>query len=63
MATPGGNTVVLDDEGKSIKLSDQNGNTLTLAAAGITLDSAGDITIKATKGVAIDGRPTPRSRV
>ena len=53
MATPGGNTVVLDDEGKTVKLSDQNGNTLTLAAAGITLDSAGDVTIKAKKGVAI----------
>ena len=53
VATPGGNTVVLDDEGKTVKLSDQNGNTLTLAAAGITLDSAGDVTIKAKKGVAI----------
>jgi uncharacterized protein involved in type VI secretion and phage assembly len=53
VATPGGNTVVLDDEGKTVELADQNGNKVTLAAAGITLDSAGDVTIKAKKGVAI----------
>lgn len=53
VATPGGNSVVLDDEGKTVELADQNGNKVTLAAAGITLDSAGDVTIKAKKGVAI----------
>lgn len=53
VATPGGNSVLLDDEGKTVALEDQNGNKVTLAAAGITLDSAGDVTIKAAKGVTI----------
>jgi Rhs element Vgr protein len=53
LTTPGGNTVLLDDEAKTIKLTDQNSNKVELASAGITLDSPGDITIKATKGVKI----------
>jgi Rhs element Vgr protein len=53
LTTPAGNTVLLDDDGKTVKLTDQTGNKVELATAGITLDSPGDITIKATKGVKI----------
>ena len=41
---------MLDDEGKSITLTDQNGNTVKLDRSGITLDSAGDVKITATEG-------------
>jgi Rhs element Vgr protein len=53
VATPGGNTLVLDDEAGTIELACKNGNKLTLASGGITLDSVGDVTIKAKKGVAV----------
>jgi uncharacterized protein involved in type VI secretion and phage assembly len=53
LTTPGGNTLLLDDENKTIKLTDQNSNKVELASTGITLDSPGDITLKATKGVKI----------
>jgi Rhs element Vgr protein len=45
--TPGKNQVVLSDEGKSVLLKDQNGNQVKLSDAGITIDSAKDIVIKA----------------
>ena len=45
--TPGTNKIVISDEGKSILLQDQNNNKVTLDAAGITLDSPKDITLKA----------------
>lgn len=48
IATAGGNEAVLSDDGKSISLTDQNNNTVTLDNNGISLDSPKDVTIKAT---------------
>lgn len=45
--TPGANKIVISDDGQSILLQDQNSNKVTLDAAGITLDSPKDITLKA----------------
>lgn len=53
LETPGGNKVELDDDSGQVKVSDQNGNTMTLDGSGITLDSASDIAIKATGNVDI----------
>jgi uncharacterized protein involved in type VI secretion and phage assembly len=52
--TPGNNQLVISDEGKSIKLSDQNGNMLSLDSNGITLSSAKDIILKSKGNVIID---------
>lgn len=53
LETPGGNSAVLDDDGKSVKLKDAKGNSVLLDQSGITLDSPGDIAIKATGGIKI----------
>ena len=45
--TPAGNSVILDEEGKTIKVKDQNDNKLTLSPSGIVMDSPKDIEIKA----------------
>lgn len=47
IVTPAKNKIVLDDTQKSIQVEDQHGNKVTLDAAGITLDSPKDVTIKA----------------
>jgi uncharacterized protein involved in type VI secretion and phage assembly len=39
LATPGGNSLVLDDEAGSVVLTDKTGNTLTMDSKGITLKS------------------------
>ncbi len=45
--TPGGNEFVLSDKDKSITLKDQHGNTIEMTDAGIALNSATDILLKA----------------
>jgi Rhs element Vgr protein len=45
--TPAGNSVMLDEEGKTIKIKDQNDNKITLSTSGIVMDSPKDIEIKA----------------
>jgi hypothetical protein len=51
LSTPGKNTITLDDKGKSIVLADQNKNTITLNASGITISSDKDINLKAKGGI------------
>lgn len=46
--TPGGHSLVMDDDAGSIVVKDSNGNELTLDSAGITLKSGKDITLDAT---------------
>ena len=53
LETPGGNTVELDDDSGLAKVTDQNGNKITLDSSGITLDSASDIAIQATGNIDI----------
>jgi Rhs element Vgr protein len=52
--TPAVNKVVLSDEDKQILLSDQNGNTVTLAPEGVTIDSPKDIKITAKGTITVD---------
>ena len=52
--TPANNQLIISDEGKSIELSDQNGNKLQMNPNGITLSSAKDIVLKSKGNVIID---------
>lgn len=54
--TPGGNTITLSDDEKSIALVDQHGNSITLDDGGITLESAKDLTLKASGDVKVEGK-------
>lgn len=49
--TPGGNSVTISDEDKGIELKDQNSNSVKLSDSGIVINSAKDITIKATGAI------------
>lgn len=53
IVTPGGQSVRLDDKAKNVVVKDMNGNTVTMAAAGITIDSAAKLTLNAKTDVAI----------
>ena len=53
LKTPGGNSIVVSDDEKSITLQDQNNNKITMDASGIEISSPKDITIKATGKVNI----------
>ncbi len=55
LATPNGNTVVLSDEDGGITLEDENGNKLVLDAGGITIESAAEVSIKASGDVKVEG--------
>lgn len=55
LETPGGRTVVLDDDKKKISLTDKYGNAITLSGGGITIQSAGELTIKAKKAIKVEG--------
>jgi Rhs element Vgr protein len=48
--TPGKNKILLDDEGKAIKLTDQNGNSLTMDENGIAIKSSKGFKIDAGSG-------------
>ncbi len=45
--TPGGNSFMLNDDTKSVEITDQNGNTLKMTSSGISLKSGKDIVIEA----------------
>lgn len=55
LVTPNGNTVVLSDDDGSITLQDENDNKVVLSSDGITLESASDITLKASGDVKLEG--------
>ncbi len=45
--TPGGNSIVLDESGMSITITDQNSNTIKMSSSGIDIESQMTINIKA----------------
>lgn len=53
IATPGKQSLRLDDAASKVVIKDMNGNTITLEKAGITLDSAAKLTLNAKTDVAI----------
>ncbi|MCD7925841.1 MAG: type VI secretion system tip protein VgrG [Bacteroides sp.] len=54
VSTPGKNTVEISDDGKHIKLTDENKNEITMDKNGITLTSAKDIKLKAKGNITMD---------
>jgi len=52
--TPGGNTVVLSDDDKSILMQDQNQNKVELGSGGVSIDSVKDIIIKSKGKIVVD---------
>ena len=54
VSTPGKNTVVISDDDKHIKLTDQNRNEIVMNSNGISLSSAKDITLKAKGAITMD---------
>ncbi len=53
--TPAGNSITVSDDGKGIVLRDQNGNKVVLDDKGITVESAKDLTFKASGDVKLSG--------
>lgn len=53
LRTPGNNTLEISDEGKFIKLSDQNKNEIVMDGSGISFSSAKDITLKAKGNISM----------
>lgn len=53
--TPAGKKFVMDEKEDIVKLEDDHSNVITMDSNGITIESAGEISIKATKDVKIEG--------
>ncbi|HYI38768.1 MAG TPA: type VI secretion system tip protein VgrG [Allosphingosinicella sp.] len=53
ISTPKKQSVRLDDNAKTVTIKDMNGNVVTMASGGITVDSAAKITLTAKTDVAI----------
>ncbi|MFV3126189.1 type VI secretion system tip protein VgrG [Niveispirillum sp. KHB5.9] len=47
ISTPGGQSVLLDDQAKKVTVKDMNGNQMTMAADSVTIDSAKKLVLKA----------------
>ena len=55
LETPSGDSLQLTGKDGTIAIKDQNGNKIELSASGITIESASDLTLKATGSVKVDG--------
>lgn len=49
LETPGGQKLTLRDGAAGVEIEDSNGNTVTIEAAGITLDSSAKVTVNASQ--------------
>lgn len=55
LQTPAGNTLTLSEDARIASLADQHGNKVVLDQAGITLESAKDLVLKASGSVELKG--------
>jgi uncharacterized protein involved in type VI secretion and phage assembly len=55
LETPAGNKITLSEEDQAISVVDQNGSSIKLEAAGITIESANALTLKAASQVTLQG--------
>lgn len=55
IATPGGNSVALNDQTQEIVVQDQSSNSITMSPSGITINSASDMTLQATGQLKLNG--------
>ncbi|MQP66373.1 type VI secretion system tip protein VgrG [Niveispirillum sp. SYP-B3756] len=56
ISTPGGHNFRMDEDAKTITLKDLKGNKLTMAPEGITIESAGKMTLNAKGDIAINSQ-------
>jgi len=52
--TPGGHQLILDEDDSSIRIVELNGNTTTMNADGVTMDSPGDFVLTCTGNASIE---------
>ena len=55
LKTPGNNKMLLDDNGKQISITDQNGNSIIMSKKGITIKSAKDLKVEASGNIELKG--------
>lgn len=55
LETPAGKKLILDEDADVITIEDEHSNVLTLNSDGITMESAGDIKIKASGDINLEG--------
>lgn len=55
LETPGSQRILIDDDAGEIKVEDKNGNKIVMDSSGIVLESAKDLTLKATGDIKIEG--------
>lgn len=55
LSTPAGKIITLDEDAGTIVVEDENSNILTMDSSGIVMESAGNIEIKASGDVTIEG--------
>jgi len=55
METPGQRKIMIDDDGGTITIEDADGNKCVMDSSGISLESAGDINIKASGDLNMEG--------
>lgn len=53
--TPAGKVITLDEDAGEIRLEDEHSNVITMNDSGISIESAGEISIKATKDLTLEG--------
>jgi len=56
--TPAGKSIVLDEDGDAVTLSDEHGNKLVMDSSGIVIESQGNIELKALKDLQLGGLNT-----
>jgi Rhs element Vgr protein len=54
--TPGNQSIRLDDNAKTVTIKDMNGNTVTMASGGITLDSNANIALSAKGDITLEAK-------
>ncbi|MEM7374086.1 MAG: type VI secretion system tip protein VgrG [Bacteroidota bacterium] len=55
ISTPAENSILLDEESKSLVIKDQNNNTITMDSKGITIESGADLVLKAKNNISLEG--------
>jgi Rhs element Vgr protein len=56
IVTPGKHSIRMDDKAKAVTVKDGKGNTLSLSASGVKLDSVSNLTIAAKGNIVIDAK-------
>lgn len=55
LETPAGKKITVDEDADKIKLEDEHGNSISMSASGIVIESAADLTLKAAQSFVLEG--------